>query len=166
MKLNYAQCLFRGHTLYLAASQQGLVYVGSYDAPFAEMAQHFSQKIEWQENLIAVQPYVTALTAYAMGKNSLVALPLDILEGTIFQREVWQALRTIPYGQTVSYAQIAEKIGRPKAVRAVGNAIGRNPLSIVIPCHRVITTAGTIGGYSGGLAMKRDLHQLEQIILI
>ena len=81
--------------------------------------------------------------------------------GTPFQAEVWEALRTIPYGKTSSYANIAEHIGRPKAVRAVGSANGRNPLSIFVPCHRVIGKSGKLTGYAGGLEQKFYLLQLE-----
>jgi len=83
-------------------------------------------------------------------------------EGTTFQLEVWQSLRDIPYGKTVSYAEIARRIGRPKAVRAVGAANGRNPLPIVIPCHRVVGKDGSLTGYGGGLHIKAALLALER----
>lgn len=82
--------------------------------------------------------------------------------GTPFQAQVWQALQTIPYGETASYADIAERIGRPKAVRAVGAANGKNPLSIFVPCHRVIGKSGKLTGYAGGLSQKKILLELEQ----
>ncbi len=81
--------------------------------------------------------------------------------GTSFQQDVWAALRTIPYGETRSYAAIAAQIGRPAAVRAVGAANGRNPLSIVVPCHRVVGSGGHLTGFAGGLATKRQLLALE-----
>lgn len=81
--------------------------------------------------------------------------------GTQFQQDVWTALRTIPYGRTASYKDVADQIGRPKAVRAVGMANGRNPIGIVVPCHRVIGADGTLVGYAGGLAAKRALLDLE-----
>ncbi|QLH36887.1 MAG: methylated-DNA--[protein]-cysteine S-methyltransferase [Parachlamydiaceae bacterium] len=82
--------------------------------------------------------------------------------GTSFQKEVWDALKTIPYGKTLSYSQIAEKIKRPKAIRAVGTAIGKNPLSIVVPCHRVIGANGQLRGFAGGLDIKAKLLNLEK----
>lgn len=82
-------------------------------------------------------------------------------EGTEFQQEVWAALQTIPYGETWSYGEMAQKIGRPKASRAVGAANGRNPVSIVIPCHRVIGSTGSLTGFGGGLDLKQRLLQLE-----
>ena len=82
-------------------------------------------------------------------------------EGTPFQRRVWQALNTIPYGKTVSYGEIAKAIGKPTASRAVGAANGKNPLSIIVPCHRVIGGTGKLVGYGGGLGMKKTLLTLE-----
>lgn len=100
------------------------------------------------------------LDAYFAGKLREFDLPL-LARGTPFQRTVWNALREIPYGETVSYADVARRVGRPSAVRAVGAANGRNPLAIVVPCHRVIGSDGSLTGYAGGLEMKRALLTLE-----
>lgn len=100
------------------------------------------------------------LQAYFGGKLRQFRIPLDI-EGTEFQKRVWRQLEEIPYGETRSYAQIAAAIGRPAAVRAVGAANGRNPLAIVVPCHRVIGTGGKLTGYGGGLPLKKRLLELE-----
>ena len=100
------------------------------------------------------------LAEYFAGARTEFDLPLDP-SGTPFQRAVWQALRTIAHGKTRSYAEIALQIGNPKAVRAVGLANGRNPISIVVPCHRVIGKNGTLTGYGGGLERKRRLLALE-----
>ncbi|MEI7737716.1 MAG: methylated-DNA--[protein]-cysteine S-methyltransferase [Betaproteobacteria bacterium] len=89
-----------------------------------------------------------------------ICLDLDN-EGTPFQKEVWHVLTSIPYGATLSYSTIAQKINRPNAVRAVGSAIGRNPISVIIPCHRVIGANGSITGYAGGIERKRSLLFLE-----
>jgi methylated-DNA-[protein]-cysteine S-methyltransferase len=97
------------------------------------------------------------LRAYFDGNlDALADLDLD-LRGTAFQRDVWSALRRIPPGETVSYRDIAEAVGRPDATRAVGNAVGSNPVAIVVPCHRVIRTSGGLGGFGGGLDRKRWL---------
>ena len=88
--------------------------------------------------------------------------PLDLSAGTPFQRKVWQLLRTIPRGQTRSYAWVAQKIGKPRAARAVGAACGANLIPILIPCHRVIASDGSLGGYSSGLHRKKRLLKLEQ----
>lgn len=100
------------------------------------------------------------LDAYFAGSLHAFTLPLDV-RGTPFQQRVWQALRAIPYGMTWSYAMLAASIGQPHACRAVGNANGRNPLPVIIPCHRVIRTGGDPGGYSAGLDIKRFLLALE-----
>lgn len=86
-------------------------------------------------------------------------------DGTDFQRSVWKELTKIPYGASSSYAAIAATIGKPKAVRAVGTAVGSNPISIIVPCHRVLTSTGAIGGYAGGLASKMTLLDTENISL-
>ena len=100
------------------------------------------------------------LREYFEGRRTTFALTLDP-QGTAFQQQVWNALRTIPFGETRSYADIARQIGRPTAVRAVGAANGRNPLSIVTPCHRVIGTNGHLTGFAGGLDAKAFLLRLE-----
>lgn len=101
------------------------------------------------------------LQEYFAGKRRDFTLPLAP-KGTPFQKGVWETLCTIPYGDTISYAKEAERFGNPKAVRAVGSANGRNPIAILIPCHRVIASDGTLGGYSGGIEKKKFLLQLEQ----
>jgi methylated-DNA-[protein]-cysteine S-methyltransferase len=102
------------------------------------------------------------LDEYFAGTRKAFDLPLEP-QGTDFQREAWLALRTIPYGQTRSYAQQAEAIGRPKAVRAIGAANGRNPISIIVPCHRVIGTNGSLTGFGGGLDAKSWLLRHETL---
>lgn len=101
------------------------------------------------------------LNNYFEGKRQQFDLPL-LMQGTVFQQQVWQALQRIPFGQTRSYSEIAQEIGAPTAVRAVGAANGRNPLSIVVPCHRVIGRQGHLTGFAGGLDAKRYLLELEQ----
>lgn len=101
------------------------------------------------------------LREYFAGQRREFELPLDF-QGTEFQRRVWSALLTIPYGQTRSYAQIAQQIGCPAAVRAVGAANGKNPLSIIAPCHRVLGSNGKLTGFAGGLETKAKLLSLER----
>ena len=100
------------------------------------------------------------ILAYLRGERRSFDLPLDPM-GTPFQQAVWAELRRIPYGETRSYAQVAAGIGKPKAVRAVGQANHRNPLPILIPCHRVIGASGKLTGYGGGLDLKQKLLELE-----
>jgi O-6-methylguanine DNA methyltransferase len=106
----------------------------------------------------------TALKAILAGRKPQKILPLD-LAGTEFQKSVWNALRKISTGKTKSYGEIAQAIGRPKAVRAVGGACGANPVPVLVPCHRVLAANGKIGGFSGGLDRKRDLLAREGVRL-
>jgi methylated-DNA-[protein]-cysteine S-methyltransferase len=99
----------------------------------------------------------SALSAYFDGELSAIDRLTVATGGTEFQKSVWRALRAIPCGETISYATLAERVGRPKAVRAVGHANGDNPVSVVVPCHRVIGTSGSLTGYGGGIARKRWL---------
>lgn len=101
------------------------------------------------------------LQAYFAGTLEKFTVPLDFAAGTDFQKDVWRALLTIPFGETRSYSQIAQAIGRPKAVRAVGAANGKNPISILAPCHRVVGADGTLTGFAGGLEAKAFLLKLE-----
>lgn len=100
------------------------------------------------------------LSAYFAGRLRKFNVPLD-LRGTLFQRQVWEELGHIPYGETRSYRQVAQAIGRPNAARPVGQAIGSNPVAIIVPCHRVIGTNGRLTGYGGGLHRKQALLKLE-----
>jgi methylated-DNA-[protein]-cysteine S-methyltransferase len=104
---------------------------------------------------------IAQLCAWFAGERRSFDLPLDLQAGTAFQQEVWQALLAIPRGATKSYAELAGALGRSQAARAVGAAVGRNPLSIVVPCHRVLGTGGSLTGYAGGLDRKVALLRLE-----
>ena len=104
---------------------------------------------------------MSQLTAYFQGKLKKFDLPLE-MRGTPFQRQVWRQLLTIPYGETRSYGQIADAIGKPGASRAVGGANNKNPLAIIVPCHRVIGSDGSLVGYASGVDIKQKLLQLEQ----
>ncbi len=103
------------------------------------------------------------LKAYSNGHKVSFTDELDLSESTQFQRKVWQAARLIPYGETRSYGWLADKVGKPGAARATGQALGKNRLPIIIPCHRVISSNGSLGGFSGGLDMKRRLLHLEAV---
>jgi len=99
------------------------------------------------------------------GTRDAFELPLDLRAGTPFQQSVWQALLAIPRGGTTSYAELARRLGRPQAARAIGAAVGRNPVSIVVPCHRVLGAGGALTGYAGGLERKTALLQLEGALM-
>lgn len=149
--------------LLLAASDQGLVGVWFDDQqhrpPDATVA-------AWRENpalplLLQAAQQIDTYFQSAPGTTPRFALPLDLSAGTAFQQAVWRALLEIRAGDTRSYAQVAQAVGRPTAVRAVGAAIGRNPLSIVVPCHRVVGSGGALTGYAGGLQRKTALLARE-----
>ena len=106
------------------------------------------------------EPVARQLQAYFCGERQTFALPLA-LRGTPFQQQVWEELTRIPYGTTVSYRELAERVGRPTASRAVGQANGANPVVIVVPCHRVVGARGTLTGYAYGVSRKQKLLQLE-----
>jgi len=102
-----------------------------------------------------------SLRRYLRGELKSFDLPTEFLFGSPFQRKVWNALKTIPYGRCVSYQWVAKEIGHPRAMRAVGNAVGSNPLPILVPCHRVIRKDGSLGGFSSGLEIKKALLKIE-----
>lgn len=118
-------------------------------------------RADWVPNPDAFAAVVDQLTAYFAGELTTFDFAME-LRGSDFQRKVWQALRTIPYGETRSYGAIAEQIGAPGSARAVGLANGHNPIAIIVPCHRVIGANGSLTGYGGGLDRKRTLLQLER----
>jgi methylated-DNA-[protein]-cysteine S-methyltransferase len=115
---------------------------------------------DWKQNRAAFAKVICQLEAYFRGELKEFDVPLA-MDGTAFQLRVWNALRAIPYGETISYAQLAGRIGNPKAVRAVGLANGSNPIPIIVPCHRVIGSDGSLTGFGGGLTTKRKLLELE-----
>jgi methylated-DNA-[protein]-cysteine S-methyltransferase len=150
--------------MHIAATSEGLCYVGSQNRPIDEVVQwaHIrfpgSTLIRDDEKL---QPYAAELIEYLQGSRIRFTVPFDF-HGTPFQLAVWNALCDIPYGQTKSYSEIASQIQKPAAVRAVGAAIGANPILITVPCHRVIGKNGALTGYRGGMDMKTRLLQLER----
>jgi len=116
----------------------------------------------WTEDASKFFTVVAELNEYLAGKRTTFDVPY-ILHGTPFQKSVWQELQKIPYGATTSYQKIATAIGNPKAVRAVGTAIGSNPMCIIVPCHRVLGSDNTLNGFAGGLEAKRQLLGIEHI---
>jgi methylated-DNA-[protein]-cysteine S-methyltransferase len=157
--------------LYLVASAKGLQGVFWKQRPVDFYSGHSdsSKKDGMRKNSLAVnnleavkhlQRAEKQIEEYLSGQRKSFDLVLDI-QGTDFQKRVWQELSKIPYGTTYSYKQLAIKVENQKACRAVGTANGRNPLSLIVPCHRVIASDGTLGGYAGGLPIKEKLLRLE-----
>lgn len=118
-------------------------------------------KSTWRRDSAPFRQVIEQLNAYFAGELREFSLTLDP-EGTPFQTRVWRELERIPYGETISYGQLAQRIGNPKACRAVGLANGSNPISIIVPCHRVIGSNGKLTGYGGGLPIKQQLLALER----
>jgi O-6-methylguanine DNA methyltransferase len=142
--------------LFFAASTKGLVRL-----EFEARMQRLGPAVTLQESRSALAPYLRELEEYFAGERREFSFPLD-LRGTDFQLACWNALLEIPYGETRSYRDIAQAIGHPHAFRAVGMSNNRNPVAIVVPCHRVIASSGSLCGYGGGLDIKRKLLDLEQ----
>lgn len=154
--------------LFLAASDRGLVAL-EFDArlpgqqtirPNPRDLRAETKALRFEESESALRPYVSELEQYFAGKRREFTFPLD-LRGTDFQLACWRALLAIPYGETRSYGDIARAVCRPQGFRAVGMANNRNPIAIVVPCHRVIASDGSLCGYGGGLDIKRKLLELE-----
>ena len=143
--------------LFLAASAKGLVRL-EFEARMMKLD---AGAIQLRESRQALAPYLRELEEYFAGERREFSIPLD-LRGTDFQRKCWHALLGIPYGETRTYGDIAREIGHPQAFRAVGMSNNRNPVAIIVPCHRVIATGGSLCGYGGGLDIKRELLNLEQ----
>ena len=148
----------------LSASPSGLSGV------FFEGQSHLPDMQGWKTE--AHNPFIQAsidkLQAYWSGDahalDAPFAVPLDLSSGTDFQQSVWRALLHIPAGQTQSYGQVAQALGKPAAVRALGAAVGRNPISLIVPCHRVVGASGQLTGYAGGLWRKAELLALENAL--
>lgn len=142
-------------SLLLAGDEIGLRLVH-----FASGRRPKSPQRDWTEDMSPFREVIRQLQAYFEGKLKVFDLPL-VLEGTEFQLLVWRNLQKIPYGETVSYGQLARRIWKPEASRAVGLANGSNPIPIIIPCHRVIGSNGDLTGFGGGLHVKKKLLALE-----
>jgi methylated-DNA-[protein]-cysteine S-methyltransferase len=144
--------------LKLVAGDRGLVAVlWENDNP---RRVRFSERLEQKEHPILAQA-ARELEEYFAGKRRSFTVPLD-MRGTGFQRNVWEALLDIPFGETRSYGELAGKLGNAQAARAVGAATGRNPISVVVPCHRLVGASGQLTGFAGGLDAKAQLLHLEQ----
>ncbi len=150
--------------MYVAATSKGICYIGSPNAAFEELESWAGKQlstyvlIEDEERLA---PYTMEVLAYIDGRRTSFTVARD-LYGTPFQQQVWQVLQELYYGQTISYSEVAERLGKPKSVRAVASAIGSNPVLFVVPCHRVIAKNGTLGGFRAGLGVKKQLLALEK----
>jgi len=165
MKIFYTVMRYPLGVLLVGATERGLCTVQFGDSARAleRALRHQYTAVQLQRDKAHLTAWVKALRGYFQGHEIAPHLPLDV-QATTFQRRVWKELQKIPYGQTRSYSEIARAIGHPKAARAVARACAANPVPIVIPCHRVIRSDGSLGGYSGGRARKRALLSLERAL--
>lgn len=161
-KIYYHKYQLGEHTYLIGTTEKGLSFIGSRDQGIQEIEQFYSG-VQLVDDEQMTNKYANQLKEYLEAKRQDFTMELDI-PGTKFQESVWNELRKIPYGETRSYTEIAQSIGKPKSVRAVGSAVAKNPVLIVVPCHRVITKSHKLGNYRGGLTMKRDLLTLEGAI--
>jgi len=147
--------------LAVSLGQGGLVSA-DFDVTLPELARRLEKRLGRVELTTGMFPAAAAIAAYFRGTlGAIDRLPVAATLGTPFQREVWAALRKIPTGRTTSYRDLARSIGRPESIRAVGSANGDNPVPVVVPCHRVIGSDGSLTGYGGGIERKRWLLQHE-----
>jgi len=153
-----------GFQFLMAATEKGLCFTGSDGQGVEELVAWVNKKRKGapvEQNAEQLAQYKEAFDAFFAKQSTELTFPIDVT-GTPFQMEVWQALQAIPFGELCSYGEIAQRIGKPTAVRAVGGAIGANPVMIVVPCHRVIGKNGTLTGFRGGLQLKERLLQFEK----
>jgi AraC family transcriptional regulator of adaptative response/methylated-DNA-[protein]-cysteine methyltransferase len=162
MLVSYATAACSLGRLLVAATERGVcaVKLGDTDAELEHLLRDEFANADLSCDHAVLGEWVGRVLAYLDGHNPHVELPLDI-RATAFQRQVWQVLQRIPYGETRTYSQVAEMIGRPTAVRAVAHACATNPVALLIPCHRVVRTDGGLGGYRWGLTRKADLLRRE-----
>jgi methylated-DNA-[protein]-cysteine S-methyltransferase len=158
MNMYYSRYTAPFGELLLAGDEEGLKYIG-----FPEGKGHLDPDPDWQNNDEFFSKVRLQLTEYFAGSRKEFELKLAP-HGTRFQLEVMSALQRIPYGETMSYVELARAVGRPRASRAVGAANGRNPLPIVVPCHRVIGADGSLTGFGGGLPIKQFLLEHEGVL--
>ena len=151
-------------TYVLVSSQRGVVCVKLETCVATRLVQWERDGVQIQDGNSHNREVAAELDAYFTGDLRQFSVPLDLC-GTDFQRQVWELLQGIPYGETRSYGQIASALGRPTASRAVGRATGTNPIAIIVPCHRVIGANGALVGYGGGLDRKQALLDLEAAVL-
>jgi O-6-methylguanine DNA methyltransferase len=167
---NYVQFRSPVGWIVVLAGSQGicqLSFRGSAPVQSAELERSLAATYPQQEfhsdaDFTLLEDVKNAVLRYFSHSTPVPSFPLDLTAGSAFQRSVWDSLCAIPFGETRSYAEIAGNIGKPMGMRAVGQACGKNPIAILVPCHRVISRNGKLGGFSGGLHIKQALLELEQ----
>ncbi|UPM56248.1 methylated-DNA--[protein]-cysteine S-methyltransferase [Gottfriedia acidiceleris] len=162
-KLYWTLIEYKDWKIHIAATVKGLCFVGSQCGTIQELLlfkDKYFPRIEMIEDEIILEAYKKEIIEFLEGERTNFKSRLDF-RGTAFQNSVWNALCSIGYGETKTYSDIASYLNKPKSIRAVGRAIGANPLLIIIPCHRVLGKDGSLTGYRGGLEMKKSLLKIE-----
>lgn len=163
MEFRYSQTESPIGPIFLAAYGEKLCALTTGSSARQQLLDHLQgidPNAKQTDSIDALQSIIEQLSQYFDGSRQIFEIPL-YLKGTPFQESVWKELLTIPYGQVISYLELANRLDNPGGIRAVGTANGKNPISIVVPCHRVIQTGGGLGGYAGGLEAKRFLLDHE-----
>jgi len=163
MKISYTIADSELGRVLVAATERGIsaVYLGDRDSDLTAALREEYPRAEIRSSAGEHSKWVGDIVRHLAGSNQRLDLPTDVV-ATAFQRRVWEALRAIPMGATRTYSEVASSIGQPSAIRAVGHACATNPVSIVVPCHRVVRTDGTLGGYRWGLGRKKLLLEREK----
>jgi methylated-DNA-[protein]-cysteine S-methyltransferase len=162
-KVYYAPVRTPVGNVLVAATAAGLVRVSYSPNETAFVTALRRMKLDVIRSAEKIKGIAAQLEAYFAGKRRTFDVPIDLRHVSPFQRSVLMAACQVPAGQVVSYREIARRIGRPQASRAVGQALGHNPIPIIIPCHRIVTSSGGLGGYTGGLEIKKKLLQIEGV---
>ena len=160
MTINYTILESPMGEIFLAESTRGLIYVGLGADGLGGLTAFAHEHFPGEQIVPSIVDSMFQVQEYLSGQRRAFEVTLD-LQGTPFQKEVWRALQEIPYGETSTYGQVAERLGRPGAAQAVGQACGANPAPLVVPCHRVLAASGQLGGFSSGLDWKMWLLALE-----
>ncbi|PYI52983.1 methylated-DNA--[protein]-cysteine S-methyltransferase [Paenibacillus flagellatus] len=162
-RLYWCELSLEDRRMIIAATERGLCFVSLMAEPYEELLAWAGRRLPGvvpAEDPAVMAEYARQIAEYFAEERTAFTVPIDYI-GTPFQQSVWKAVAAIPYGEVRSYADIAAAAGSPRAVRAVGAANGANPIPIVVPCHRVIGTNGTLTGYRGGMKLKEKLLTLE-----
>lgn len=149
--------------LFIAATELGLVRIAFENGNWEAVATQLGRRIgPLKDDPTTLQPIIAELEEYFAGKRKEFTIGVDLRLANGFRRNVLEYLRSIPYGETKSYAEVAQAAGSPRAMRAVGSACANNPIPLVVPCHRIVRSDGTMGGYGGGLSIKESLLDMER----
>lgn len=163
----YDQLQYDNYSFLVAVSHKGLVYVDILGDTLDNVQAYFAkygEEVTFSRDQSVTAPYLTELKEYLAGKRKTFEQPVDFgKRGTVFQQAVWQELLKVPFGESSTYSVLGERIGKPQATRAIGTAVGKNPIPIIVPCHRILRKDGGIGGYAGGLPLKYSLLAIEGI---